>query len=109
MSEEARGLITWLLATTITAATLVGLSVKFILLPYLRDHLVDPMKQVKKQVTENHHSNTVPTVLDRIDDVSKQVGSLGEVVAEHMRWSEEWVRRIESDVAEAKNKKGLFR
>ena len=39
--------------------------------------LIEPMQQkvaeTHKQVTENHHSNEHPTVLDRIDDVHQEV------------------------------------
>lgn len=63
--------ITWTLGTVIALSTLVGLAVRFVLMPYLREHLVKPMRQVEKQVTENHHSNPKPTILDRLDDIEK--------------------------------------
>ncbi len=66
-----------ILAAATTAAlgvlALIGLVVRFVLLPYLREHLIVPVKDTHKQVTENHHTNERPTVLDRIDDVSNQV------------------------------------
>jgi hypothetical protein len=63
---------------------IVATAVRLILLPYLREHLVDPVSQVKKQVTENHHTNQEPTVLDRIDDVRTQVGALAKVIDGHL-------------------------
>lgn len=120
MSEETRGLITWMLGTTASILVLVGILVRYVLLPYLREHLIAPVKQVEKQVSENHHSNKEPTVLDRIDDVQtelralvKQVTSLAAVVeahadvqTEHSKWSGEWTQRIEKDVTELKGRVG---
>lgn len=102
-------MVTWTLGTIIALFTVLGLIVKFVLVPYLKEHLVDPMKQVEKQVSENHHSNEVPTVLDRIDDVSKAVTSLRDelktevrVLASmyegHMEWSDRWVKLIEREI-----------
>lgn len=66
-----------LLVGGLTAVTLsfglIGLGVRYALLPWLREHLVNPVSEVKKQVTENQHANEVPTIPDRIDDVSQQV------------------------------------
>lgn len=61
------------LAAAVSMCVLIGLVVRFGLLPYLREHLIVPVKDTHKQVTENHHTNERPTVLDRIDDVSNQV------------------------------------
>ena len=65
--------ITWTLGTIIALSAVLGLAVRLILLPYLREHLVKPMRQVEKQVTENHHSNPKPTILDRLDDIERAV------------------------------------
>lgn len=66
-----------LIVGVLTAATLllglIGLAVRYALLPWLREHLVEPVEHVKKQVTENHHANAMPTLPDRIDDVAQQV------------------------------------
>jgi hypothetical protein len=72
MSDLLALLVGGLTAVTLTVG-LVGLSVRYALLPWLREHLVIPVNQVKKQVTENHHSNETPTIPDRIDDVAQQV------------------------------------
>jgi hypothetical protein len=104
MSPDSRDTITWVLATIISCSVVVGLAVRFILMPYLREHLIDPMKQVKKQVTENHHSNQNPTVLDRIDDVQSLVEEIRDMqngymaltaeFAKHLNWSEAEVSRL---------------
>ena len=93
------------------ACGLVSLAVRYILLPYLKEHLVTPVKQVEKQVTENHHSNAEPTVLDRIDDVQQEVRALARMFDGHMKWSEGWVERVEADVEETKKRqrRGWFK
>lgn len=88
MDSDTRDLITWTLGTALSLAALVGLGVRFILMPYLREHLVKPMALVQKQVTENSHHNAVPTVLDRIDDVRQEVATLNETLEDHMAYSE---------------------
>lgn len=117
--SEVQTTITWSLGTLVTLVTLSGLATKFILVPYLREHLVKPMDLVRKQVTENHHSNTRPTVLDRLDDVQNEVMALGRQVGdvgrqvdaataerralrrmhdEHRAWSSRWTRLIEREL-----------
>lgn len=82
MSADTRDLITWSILTLIGVCTLVGFATKFVLLPWLRDHLVTPMQTVERQVSENSHANKPPTVLDRIDDVQQSVNDLGNWITE---------------------------
>lgn len=89
------------LSAVLLAFTLAGLAVRYVLLPYLREHLIAPVKETNKQVTENHHSNPNPTVLDRIDDVSHQVAenttetrALARMFDGHLDWSQREVDRI---------------
>lgn len=105
MSAETRELISWVLGTTISLSIVIGLITKFVMMPYLREHLVKPMKQVEKQVSENHHSNKVPTVLDRIDDVQSAVDEMREemkgmatMYEGHLSWSERWVNLVEREI-----------
>lgn len=126
MDTSTREAITWTLGTIVTVCVIIGLAVRFVLMPYLREHLITPVKQVEKQVTENHHSNAQPTVLDRIDDVQSSVeavaqgleesrvdrialrASLDEAQTErevlkqmlggHLEWSERWVDLIEREL-----------
>lgn len=116
MSHEAREIITWIIATAIGLSTLIGIAVRFALLPYLRDHLVQPLRQVEKQVSENAHANDAPTVLDRIDDVQQAVDETQRAVDEtridvkimrdafkgHTDWSQEWVSTIEGEISSLK-------
>lgn len=47
---------------------LLGLVVRYVLLPYLREQLT-LTRETHKQVTENKHSNRTPTILDRLEDI----------------------------------------
>lgn len=38
---------------------------------WIRSELIAPVQATHKQVSENHHDNETPTVLDRIDDVQQ--------------------------------------
>lgn len=71
----------WLTATDVSVYAgallstfaVLGLVVRYALVPYLRDQLVIPVKETHRQVTQNRHQNREPTVLDRIDDVHDAV------------------------------------
>lgn len=98
MTDETRELVTWLLGTMLAGSAVVGLGARFVLLPWLREHLVGPVQQVKKQVSENQHANQQPTVLDRIDDVQTELKALGKMFDGHLQWSERWVDLIEREM-----------
>jgi len=98
MDVGTREAITWTLGTLLTVFAVLGLLVRYVLLPYLREHLIAPVKQVEKQVTENHHSNETPTVLDRLDDVQQEVRVLGRMLEGHMDGSGRWVGVIEREL-----------
>lgn len=108
MSQETRELIAWVIGTLAAGAAAAGWCARYIVLPWLRANLVNPVEHVKKQVTENQHSNKVPTVLDRLDDVQEAVATLTLKVEAahlaanidrarletHLGWSHEEVNRI---------------
>lgn len=52
---------------------LVGWLVKPRLIEWLRVEVLEPMQTIKKQVTENSHSNPEPTVLDALSDVREEI------------------------------------
>lgn len=86
------------LSIVVVALSLVGLAARFILLPWLRQHIVAPMRQVEKQVSENAHANSSPTVLDRIDDVQQEVHAMRADFKSHLDWSERWVDLVEREI-----------
>lgn len=82
------------LGSAVSLSVLAGLAVRVALVPYLRDHLFAPVQQTNKQVTENHHSNDQPTVLDRLDDVHNEVKAMSRMFDGHLDWSQREVDRI---------------
>lgn len=68
-----------LIGLLVTAAGTIGSAMVWLMWPRLIGAIraeIQPMQaqvaETHKQVTENHHSNEQPTVLDRIDDVHKE-------------------------------------
>lgn len=58
--------------------TLVGLVVRYVLVPYLRDQLVKPVQETHRQVTphDSDHEDQSLTVRDQLDQLQGQVGEL---------------------------------
>lgn len=75
--------------------------IKFTFLPWLKTQLVEPMEETRKQVVENSHSNTPPTVLDRIDDVKK-------ISIEAARHGKEGVQLAKQAIAEISVLSNMF-
>ena len=105
VTRDQRDTATWILTSLVTVSVLIGLAVKLVLMPYLREHLIAPMAQVKKQVTENHHENDEPTLPDRIEDVGKDVHrarddvrALARVFDQHLNFSDRWTDLIEREI-----------
>lgn len=94
MDASTRDGITWVLGTLISLSVLTGLAVRFVLLPWLRDHLTDPVREVQRQVTENHHKHTPPTLPDRIDEVSTDVKALAQVLEGHLESGDRWLEYV---------------
>jgi hypothetical protein len=103
----------------VSVCVLLGLLVRYVLVPYMRDQLVTPVQETHRQVTQNRHANPEPTVLDRIDDVHDDVRRLADTVAavqavanaaarstagahrrldQHMSWADVEVSRLWSSV-----------
>lgn len=95
MDAQSRDIVSWSLATFISACVAAGLIIRWVLVPYLFDKLLTPVQETHKQVTENHHDNSPPTVLDRIDDVSTDVRALTRVMDGHLEWSDRWTDLFE--------------
>lgn len=94
-------IVVGVLSGVVLLFSLIGLGVRFVLLPYLKEHLIEPVQETNKQVTVNHHSSAEPTVLDRIDDVRLQVKDVhAEVVTVarmfdgHLDWSQDEVDKL---------------
>lgn len=110
MTGDWRELITWIISTTLALAALAGLMVRWVLMPYLREHLLRPMQRVEHQVSVNNHTSDVPTMLDKIDDLHGEVrelraehlrtrsdlSDLSRQVGDHLLRSESWSAEVES-------------
>jgi hypothetical protein len=73
VSKETADLILACIGITIGLCTLVGLAARFVLMPWLREHLVTPIKETKHQVTVNGHVSREPTFLDKVDSLANAV------------------------------------
>ena len=110
MTGDWRELITWIISTTLALAAIAGLLVRWVLMPYLREHLLRPMQRVEHQVSVNNHTSDVPTMLDKIDDLHGEVrelraeqrrtrsdlSDLSRQVGDHLLRSESWSAEVES-------------
>lgn len=57
--------------------TLAGLIVRWVLLPYLRDQVVKPLKETHRQVTPHDRPvDAEPTIVDRLEDLAHNVSEL---------------------------------
>lgn len=113
MDADTRDAITWTLGTFLTLCTIVALGVRFVLLPWLRDHLVLPVQETHRQVSENGHvDRSTPTIPDRLEDLSAKVDEAQEahtvqsrdlravtaVLDEHLRWADRWVDLVDREL-----------
>ncbi len=112
-------------SATLGVLALVGLAVRFVLVPYLREHLVRPVQETHRQVTQNRHESREPTVVDRIDDVLGEVRRLADSttatqsianaalksasgahrrIDDHVAWAREEDNRLWSAVSDARHR-----
>lgn len=101
-SGEAVGFTAVALGAAVSFCILSGLVVRFILMPYLREHLLTPVQETHHQVTENNGGSEQPTVLDAIHDVQRDVTALARVMDAHMDWSDRWTDLWEREIARLK-------
>lgn len=113
MGPDARDAITWTLGTFLTVVTIAALATRFVLLPWLRDHLVAPVRETHRQVAENGHTNEAhPTIPDRLADLADKVDgataahdtqardmkALTRVLDTHLLWSDRWVDIVDREL-----------
>lgn len=53
-------------AATVAACTLIGLAVRYVLVPYLDEKLIKPLEETHRQVSVNGGQNNPPTLLDKV-------------------------------------------
>lgn len=66
-----------ILAVTLGVLGILGAIWRWIILPNLREQLVEPLRETRRQVTENKHRNKTPTILDRLDDIEQIIEAVG--------------------------------
>lgn len=99
MSEFLTLTVGGLTALTLIAG-MIAAAVRLVLLPWLREHLVRPMKvnadlaeEVHRQVTVNSHKSPEPTLLDKIDTLQQNQHAAAQMFEGHIeRSAEEWGR-----------------
>lgn len=60
-----------------TVFVIVAALWRFVVLPNLREQLFEPVQTTRRQVTENKHANTDPTLLDKVDDLERAIADVG--------------------------------
>lgn len=107
---DALGIAGAVVVLLVGICTLIGLAVRYALMPYLDLHLVQPLRETReaaqearKQVTENHHSNPRPTVLDRIDDVAQQVAANTRLTADNTAAVDTLARMFDGHLEQAQD------
>lgn len=120
MNADTRDAITWTLGTFVTLAVIVAAAARLILLPWLRDHLVGPVRETHRQVASNGHAHeSHPTIPDRLEDLAEKVDeatsaheeqardvrALSRVLDQHLRWSDRWVDVVDREIDLLKQEK----
>jgi hypothetical protein len=70
-------------ALTVVLGAVIGtvwFAIRYLLVPYLRSNLIEPLEAVRKQVGDNGGKNDPPTLPDRFHTVQESVTDLREVV-----------------------------
>jgi hypothetical protein len=104
-----------LIAVVLGLLAVVGALWRWVLLPNLREQLIAPIEETRKQVTENHHTHRPPTIVDRLEDIDSRLTDIAGVtdaiglsqtavlklarrlevrVERHNAWSDEEHRRL---------------
>jgi len=70
-----------IVSAVLAVAALLGLLVKYVLMPYLIEQVVRPLRETHRQVTPHHRlRRDEPTVVDRLDDVKTDLSGIKEAV-----------------------------
>lgn len=97
--------------------TLVGILIRYMLVPFLAEKFV-LLEETHKQVSENNHRNESPTVLDRISEVKTQadrieylaqnsrhaVNTLARMFDGHLKWSQDEVDAMWKAIKETRER-----
>ncbi len=74
-SPETRDQIQWMLGTLLAVLALVGLLARYVVLPWIRSQLVQPLAETRHQVLINGGTSEPPTVRDEIAALAGEMRS----------------------------------
>mgnify|MGYP006141597475 CR=1 FL=1 len=94
--SETMQFVTWCLGTLATLSVVIGLAVRFILVPYLRENLVKPMAETHHSVTQNGGKNNPPTIPDQMHAMRKSLDELGRKFDDHLSVAADDQQRLAS-------------
>lgn len=60
-------------SAVLSVLAILGLAVRFVLMPYLREQVIRPVKETHRQITEHDPRSPSTTVRDQIDDLGTKV------------------------------------
>ena len=63
---------------------LLGVAVRLVLVPWLKEHVIAPVKETNHQVTVNKHTSDPPTLLDKVDKVQADVRAAARMFEGHI-------------------------
>lgn len=72
----------------ISVLILLGLAVKYVLVPYLERTLIRPVHDTHRQLSVNKHESDPPTMRDLVDTAIAKVDTLGRMFDGHLDWSQ---------------------
>lgn len=113
MNAQSRDTVTFLLSTITGLLVLIGLAVRFVLLPWLRDHLVQPVQETHRQISENGHVDAdAPTIPDRLQDLaaavhdatedhavlSRDLAAMTRVLDQHLTWADRYTDLVDREL-----------
>lgn len=126
ITDEHLETIGRILAVIIGTSTVLGIGAKYVLLPWIKSNLVEPVREVNKQVTVNNNVSDPATMLDTVHHIEDKVDGLEETIHKialdsahigaatgiirgmwdhHLEWSAEEVRRLWNAIESLQNNK----
>lgn len=92
--SDGLGLVVGMLTASTLVLGLLGMAVRFVLVPYLERNLVRPLAETRHQVTANQHASPNPTVPDRLEDMHTDLRAFARAFDGHLEWSQNEVDRL---------------
>lgn len=98
MGGETLQVVVLTLTAVTLAVGLVGLAARFILVPWLKTTLIDPVEETRNQVTPTDATiqppELIPTLFEKVEHIERGIQTTNERLDDHLVWSEGEVNRI---------------